>query len=105
MVNSGRWRSSLGAGILGRLRGHPGNSRRKKTAARPTEDTLVDADIYLKKETGKVLERFVKLVVLSAAELAIGHWYKKRRKEHEQLRKPNRHAQGRRFESRQSKKY
>ena len=64
-----------------------GNRPPGADAAKPTEGTLARTDIYLENETGKVLNRFLMLVVVSTAELAIGHWYKKKRKENEQLRK------------------
>ena len=67
-----------------------GNRPPGAPAAKPTEGKLARTDIYLEKETGKVLNRFVMLVIASTAELAIGHWYKKKRKENEQLRKHNR---------------
>ena len=63
------------------------------TAGKPksAEKTLEKADIYLDRQTDRVLNRFVALVVVSVAELAVGHWYKKqKRKEHELVRKQKR---------------
>ncbi len=60
-----------------------------KTSIKADEKKLAEADLYLDKETHKLLNRFLVLVVVSTAELAMGHWYKRKRKEHEQLRKKN----------------
>jgi len=59
---------------------------------KPAESTVSHAGTYLEKETGKVLNRFLALVIVSTAELAIGHWYKKKRREHEQFRKQTRRS-------------
>ena len=74
------------------------------TGAKPTENTLAQAGTYLNKETGRVFDRFLMLVVVVTAEIAVGHWYKKKRKEHEQLRKPKR-AWWSRFGARKSTQY
>lgn len=49
--------------------------------------TVAEVGLYLERETSKVLNRFLTLVVVSAAELVMGHWYKRKRRQHEQLLK------------------
>ena len=70
----------------------PGKQPTKTPDARPTEQTLAQTDVCLKRESRRVLDGFVKLVIMSAVALAIGHWYKKIRKEPAQLRKHNRNS-------------
>ena len=60
--------------------------------AKPTDDKLARADVYLNGRTQKIRDSFVKLVVLSIGEFAIGHWYKKKRNECERFGKHRRHA-------------
>ena len=50
---------------------------------------LADTDNYLDKETNRVLNRFLMLVAMSVAELAMARWYQRKRKAHEQLRRRN----------------
>ena len=54
--------------------------------------TLARADVYFEKQADMIRDSLVKLVVLSIAELAISHWYKQRRKVHEQLRRPHKRS-------------
>ena len=49
--------------------------------------TAAEVGPYLERETSKVINRFVTLVVFSAAELFLSHWYKRKQREQEQLRK------------------
>ena len=49
--------------------------------AKNAKKAVAEADVYLDKETGRVMKRFLVLVVMSAAELAVGRWYKRKRKE------------------------
>ena len=56
-------------------------------SANPAAKTIAEARPYLERETSRLLNRFLTLVVVSAAELVIDRWYKRKRREHEQLRK------------------
>ena len=48
---------------------------------------IAKTDNYLDKATGRVLNRFLVLVAVSAAELVVARWYQQKRKAHEQLRR------------------
>ena len=55
--------------------------------ASPAAKTVAQLGPYLERETSKVINRFVTLVAVCAAELFLSRWYKRKRQEHEQLRK------------------
>lgn len=57
------------------------------TPASTDAKTAADLGPYLERETSRVINRFVTLVVVSVAELFLSHWYKRKRREHEQLPK------------------
>ena len=56
-------------------------------SAQPAAKTIAEVRPYLERETSRLLNRFLTLVVVSAAELVIDRWYKRKRREHEQFRK------------------
>ena len=56
-------------------------------SASPAAKTVAEVGPYLERETSRVFNRLLTLVVVSAAELFLSHWYKRKRREHEQLRK------------------
>ncbi len=61
----------------------------KALTAKSTEDTFAPDEVHLKQQTGNVLSKVSKLVVLATAALAVRHWYKKNRIELAQLRNQN----------------
>lgn len=61
--------------------------RAEPTDLADKKTTLAETGTYLDKETGKVLNRFLLLVAMSAAELVMSRWYQRQRKAQQPLRR------------------